>query len=250
MALPELAALGVRHCVMSEDILRRHRTGAVANISTYVNECYSLDSAAIAREYRSRVASAPTRSQPYIVDHDLSGRSVDSSRTEELVAHRMYVERTILDTSGWPPIRIVDFQTPLNSKLSDGLGKVDLLGAGKGLCIIEFKVLRRDGSTDTPLNALLEGVGYCAVVEANEDRITSEVLDKGHSIRSGPLAVFVLAPDDYWLRWDRTRAAQPWRAALRHAAEVLSRATAVRIGFGAFAMSDVGRHLEVTDPLV
>ena len=141
---------------MPSDVLKRHDSGPFANVSTYVEACDALDASALRTEYRSRVASAPTRSQPYIVEHDISGRSDESTRMEELLAHRMYLEQTALLVPDWPPIRIVDFQTPLNSKRSDRLGGVDLLGAGEGLCVIELKVLRPDGRADNPLNALFE----------------------------------------------------------------------------------------------
>jgi hypothetical protein len=233
---------------MTGDLLRRHKSGPVAQVSGYVDACYSLDAVTIRDEYRSRVESAPTRTQPYIVDHDISGRTSESTRLEELLAHRMFLEQTALLIAGWPPVRIVDFQTPLKAKQSDPYGKVDLLGVGDELTLIELKVLRGERDADTPLNALLEAVGYCAVVEANRIQIVDELRDRGYTVSSGGLAALVLAPEDCWARWDRTRTKPPWRDALNKAADVVTEATGLRVGFGSFDVSQVGATLDVTDP--
>jgi hypothetical protein len=235
---------------MPEALLRRHGSGPVARVSTYVKACFSLDSETLGIEYRNRVAAAPTRTQPYIVEHDISGRTDVSTRLEELLAHRMFQQETMFLVPGWRGVRVVDFQTPLNARRSDGLGEVDLLGVGDGLCVIELKVLRPDGGADTPLNALLEAVGYCAVIEANAGRIMSELRGAGHEVGTGPPSALVLAPDDYWARWDRTRTEQPWKAALAHAIGVVGEAPGLTVVFGSFEMADVGETLRVTDPLM
>ena len=228
-------------------LLIRHVTGSASQVSGYVAACHALDAVDIAAEYRDRVASAPTRSSPYIVDHNISNRSEVSSRREELLAHRMFELGTTLGLPGWEPTRIVDFQVPLNAKRSDGLEKVDLLGVGEGLCVIELKV---DGSgPDTPLNALLEGVGYAAVVEANVTRIVGEVQARGHGVDVAQGSVLVLGPEDYWARWDRTRIPVDWRGALRVAGTTVSSATGLRIGFGSFDAGQVGPSMLVNDVL-
>jgi len=160
----------------------------------------------------------------------------------------MYIEQTTLSLPGWPTLKIVDFQTPLKSKRSDPFGKIDLLGAGDELAVIELKVLRADRGADTPLNAILEAVGYCAVVESNLIQISGELRAAGHPVGLGGLAALILAPDDYWDRWDRTRTGAPWRSTLSEAAALVSKATGLRVGFGAFDIERVGASLDVTDP--
>jgi hypothetical protein len=231
-------------------LLQRHASGPIANVSTYVDTCYLLDPDAISTEYLTRIVCAPTRSRRYIDDHDISRRREDSPRLEELLAHRIFINQRPLILPDSSAVHLIDFQTPLKSRQSDGLGKVDLLAVDDGLCVIELKVLRRRDQADTPLSALLEAVGYCAVVKSNFERIASEVRDKGHDIQTRSLATLVLAPDTYWARWDRTRRRQPWKAALLHAADVVSSATGLRVGFGSFREEDVGARLDVTDPLV
>ena len=229
-----------------EYLLRRHRSGRIAQISGYVEECYSLDSNRVRTEYRSLIVSAPTRTQPYIVDHDISGRSTESNRLEELLAHSMFVKQTVLLVPNWPPLQVVDFQTPLKAKKGNKHGKIDLLAAGDGLCVVELKVLRKNDTADTPLNALLEAVGYCAVVEANKNRIVDELTATGHRVSSNDLYALVLAPDDYWARWDRRDEA--WRGGLLHCADVIGAATGLRVEYGSFDAPEVGASLVVIDP--
>lgn len=230
-------------------ILRRHSSGPVTQVSRYVEACFALNLDAVRAEYASRIATAPTRAQPYIVEHNISGRAAESTRLEELLAHRMFLEQTVLVVPDWPPVQVVDFQTPLKAKQTDKHGKVDLLAAGVGLTVIELKVLRGTQDADTPLNALLEAVGYCAIVEANQERIVDELRARGHTVAPGGVSALVLAPDDYWARWDRTRTKQPWRKALSVAVDVIIDATGLPVGFGSFDVDEVGATLEVTDPL-
>jgi hypothetical protein len=233
---------------MPDGLLQRHDAGPITQVSGYVDACYSLNLDTIRTEYRQRVADAPNRTQGYIVEHDISGRTDGSNRLEELLAHRMFLEQTALLIPDWPPMRIVDFQTPLKAKQTDEYGKIDLLAAGEGLCVVELKVLRNDGTGDTPLNALLEAVGYCAVVEANRARIIEELTATGHRVTSDDLYALVLAPDDYWARWDRRD--EDWRGGLTHAAEVITTATGLRVGYGSFDASEVGATVDVSDPTV
>ena len=122
-------------------------------------------------------------SSDYIVEHDTSGRKARvTGRNEELLAHRMFLAGSTISFRDWYPVKIVDFQTPLNAVQGDGLGKVDLLGSGRGMCVIDLKVV----GGDTPLNALLEAVGYCA--DCNPPRIDDRRMSFGHAghhVRTG-----------------------------------------------------------------
>ena len=78
---------------------------------------------------------------------------------------------------------MLHYQFPLKAKQADkGIGKVDLLGAtdrGHPI-VIELKVKpeKRSGGADargdTPLRALMEGLRYAAIVEANLDVLARE----------------------------------------------------------------------------
>lgn len=214
-------------------ILRRHSSGPFNQVSGYVAACFDLDGEAIAADFRTLSASAPTRSKN-IVEHNIAGRTAASNRREELLAHRLYEAGATLRVPGWGPMKIVDFQMPLNAARGDGLGKVDLLGAGDGLCIIELKVPSASGSSDTPLNALLEAVGYCAVVQPNSAAIRAELGPLGVEVVGSTVRALVLGPTDYWQRWDRTRQRVDWRMGLAAAAATVMTATGLEVRFGSF----------------
>jgi hypothetical protein len=212
-------------------ILRRHSSGPFNQVSGYIAASRELDAEAIAADFRTLATSAPTRSRN-IVAHNIGSRKVASNRREERLAHRLYEVGARLRVPGWEPMRIVDFQMPLNAARGDGLGKVDLLGAGDGLCVIELKVASGRGNSDTPLNALLEAVGYTAVVRHNEAAIRTELGLLGVDVVGSSVSALVLGPPDYWQRWDRTRQRVDWRAALATAAATVTTATGIEVRFG------------------
>ena len=111
------------------------------------------------------------------------------------------------------PLEIIDYQMPLQASRGDqGVGKVDLFAVLDGTlpCVIELKKTRRD----TPLRALLEGLAYCAIVEANAPDIRSEVAEQYGLSASRPTLV-VMAPDDYWTWYlDHPRAGR-WLSPVR-----------------------------------
>ena len=74
-------------------------------------------------------------------------------------------------------IELLDYQVPLKARRSDaGVGKIDIFGLNDSAIpvVIELKVLGK-GTPDTPLRALLEGLAYAAIVEANESAFRSEI---------------------------------------------------------------------------
>lgn len=125
---------------------------------------------------------------------------------------------------------LLDYQFPLKTNRSDlGIGKVDLLGVTEQgrLMVIELKVKNRknNGRGDNPMVALLEGLRYTAIVQANLNCIAGEIEQKFDcSIQIEPPVVQVLAPEDWWKAWmelkSRTRsAAGNWERAFARLAK-------------------------------
>jgi len=116
-------------------------------------------------------------------------------------------------------LEIIDYQTPLKAQQSDkGVGKVDLFGIinNRRLAVIELKVLpTTTGRGDSPLRAYLEGLAYCAIVEANVFEIANEASTRfGKSIEERPPGLIVMAPQDYWAGYLEHRKAGHWWPAL------------------------------------
>ena len=89
---------------------------------------------------------------------------------------------------------------PLKARQGDrGVGKVDLFAAvdGRLPCVVELKVAGESARGDTPLRALLEGLAYCAIVEANAADIASEFAEQ-HVVSASRPTLVVMAPDNYW----------------------------------------------------
>ena len=81
-------------------------------------------------------------------------------------------------------------------------------------CVIELKAARETTRGDTPLRALLEGLAYCAIVEANAADIASEVAEQ-HALSASRPALVVMAPDNYWAGYLDHPAAGRWLHAVR-----------------------------------
>ena len=146
----------------------------------------------------------------------VTGSGVSSNRREEHLAVALYNASRGGAAFALPdqrPIEIIDYQTPLKARRGDRrVGKVDLFAVVEGTlpCVIELKTAPRD----TPLRALLEGLAYCAIVEANAADIASEVAERYVLSASRPTLV-VMAPDDYWAWYlDHPRAGR-WLSSIR-----------------------------------
>ena len=115
------------------------------------------------------------------------------------------------------PLEFIDYQMPLKARQGDwGVGKVDLFAVvdGRLPCVVELKVAGESARGDTPLRALLEGLAYCAIVEANGADIASEVADQ-HALSVSRPTLVAMAPDNYWAGYlDHPRAGR-WLSAVR-----------------------------------
>ena len=186
----------------------------------------AVDRNALCEEYGVLVKSAPCRSgKRYFVGHNgkLSGKG-GSNRREEHLAVALW---NFCGRSRWlrrpdgGRLRLLDYQFPLKARRSDyGIGKVDLLAATEvgRLVIIELKVKPRGGQDrgETPVKALIQGLRYAAIVEANQAVIAHEAQEhyKVRVSTERPI-VQVLAPREWWKSWselgDSTRrAAGAW----------------------------------------
>lgn len=141
--------------------------------------------------------------------------------------------------------RLLDYQFPLLARRSDKcIGEVDLLGVtdqGR-LMVIELKVKpRHDNSRgESPAAALMQGLRYAAIVEANRSDIAAEAVSRFNvKIVMAPPVVQVLAPKAWWRGWlelgDSTRrAAGYWEPQLSKLARDVEKRLGVAVECVAF----------------
>ena len=113
--------------------------------------------------------------------------------------------------------RLLDYQFPLYEQQSDQIGKVDLVGVSSGrgnFAVIELKVTDEKGRVnDSPLSALIQALGYTAIIVENMRFIKVAVAMKQKenqkderwnlpSIAEKP-SIILLAPDNWWFENDR-----------------------------------------------
>jgi hypothetical protein len=195
-------------------------------------------------EYKGLRSAAPSRSltgKRYFVGHSGSAPLTPSNRLEERLAIALCGRTWTLPAGG--SLRLLDYQVPLKARRSDAaVGKIDLFGvtdAGRAV-IVELKVMAQAGGrSDSPLAAMLEGLRYAAILEADFEAIAAEAA-RGFDVelaRGSPL-VAVLAPTPWWQAWQGLRAAGAWERPLQHMAAQLQEATGVSVSW--LAIDEVG----------
>lgn len=181
-----------------------HTTGLAYDID-------HVDRDALFKEYNNLVQCAPRRSnrnKSYFVGHDGRLSAIGgSNRREEHLAVALWNLNRLWPRPDGSRFYLLDYQFPLRARQGDkGLRAVDLLGitAQRRLMVIELKVKPHDENDrgETPVAALMQGLRYAAVVQANLAVIAAEVKRRfSMTIRAEPPIVQVLAPQAWWRGW-------------------------------------------------
>lgn len=203
----------------------------------------SVDPNALCAEYGALRARAPRRSlvgKKYFVGHSgVPSASGRSNRLEEHCAIALFNLDRRWPRSGGGWFRLLDYQVPLKARQSDaGIGKIDLVGVtdqGR-LMIVELKVKNHSGGrSDAPPAALMEGLRYAAMVEADLGAIASEAESLiGAKVVRKPPIVQVLAPKAWWRSWLELAPAGNWGPAFARLAEATNAKTGVTVECVAF----------------
>lgn len=201
-----------------------------------------LAPAVLVSEYLHDQAIAPRRpdrqKQFFVEGH--AGLPASGAATNRLEEHLMLAlfgahrQGGSLDRPGGDRLRVVAYQVPLKARHSDPAGKVDgiaLLDDGTP-CLIELKA--PNGRGDSPLRALLEGLSYAAVIQANRAAFDAELAKLHPDAAVGArLAVLVLGPEAWWQAWGSCRPAGDWTAALNELSLGLANQLELTIAFAA-----------------
>ena len=179
------------------------------NMRDLAKDISEVDGDALSCEYEKLRRCAPRRldqNKCYFVGHDGNLTTAKrSSRYEEHLAIALWNLKKC-----WPRLDdgrfcLLDYQFPLNARQSDkGIRGVDLLGVTKQgrLLVIELKVGKINGR-NSPAAALMQGLRYAAIVEANLKVIAAEVKSRFKCVtiaEESPI-VQILAPKSWWCGW-------------------------------------------------
>ncbi len=185
-----------------------YTTGLAKDIS-------KVDRNALCEEYKKLRQCAPRRAnvgKSYFVDRHC-GKVPSSNRVEEHLAIALWRFKGCWPRPDGSRFRLLDYQFPLQAGQADkGIGEIDLLGVtdqGR-LIVIELKVKPKGGNNRgaTPVAALMQGLRYAAIVEANQTVIAREAKEQakrrfkvGIEIVEEPPVVQILAPKAWWRSW-------------------------------------------------
>lgn len=145
-------------------------------------------------------ANAPRRTQGYYSANrsGVTSSGAFTNRVEERLAVGLR-RRGELALPNGERLRLLDYQTPLKSVHADnGIGKIDLLGldAEGTLAVVDLKV---EGNAEDRRIALLEGLIYAAIIEANIAQVAKEFGDAhGQPIVPARPRLLVIASSAYW----------------------------------------------------
>ena len=136
----------------------------------------------------------------------------NSNRFEERLAIAIWRFKGCWPRPDGGRFRILDYQFPLMARKKDkGLGKIDLLGVtdeGR-LMVIELKVKPKGDNKrgESPAAALMQGLRYAAIVEANHRVIAAEAARYFKvEIKEESPVVQILAPKAWWRVWSELSA--------------------------------------------
>jgi hypothetical protein len=163
-------------------------------------QALALTADELASGYHLMRETAPRRQQAYFSDvrTGITASSGASNRAEEHLAAKLFRGKTVALPDG-KHLRLLDYQFPLKAMRTDaGIGKVDLLGlnADGRLVVVELK---GGGNTEDRRIALVEGLIYAAIIEANIDLIANEAHAKfGFFVAPDRPAILLIGPHAYW----------------------------------------------------
>lgn len=180
-------------------------------LSKFASCCSLITREELDARFAAQVAAAPRRARKkkYLVGHNgvTASGSVTTRREEHLAIAiwNAYQSAGFVLPEG-QRIFPIDYQLPLklaNDPANAGVGKVDLfcLDEEGQAWVAELKV--RSSSPDTPLKAVLQAVAYCAILDAEKERLVKEIRDHmpqhvTPSMKAARPNVLVLAPAEYW----------------------------------------------------
>jgi hypothetical protein len=196
-------------------------------------------------EYLALRKDAPRRSRSgkvYFVDHSGIPSSISGSnrREEHMAIALLNLDRFWpLPGGGW--FRLLDYQVPLKATHANaGIGKVDLIGiSDRGrLVIVELKIVSKGGVRgEAPPAALMEGLRYAAMVQADVDALKAEANVKfGVEISLEPPIVVLLASSAWWRHWIDLPATGAWCSPFKSLIEAVQKE--IRISIEYLALDD------------
>ena len=171
----------------------------------------------LSRAYEELRRRAPGRQDvgiTYFMGHEgrlstrRDNRGSRSCRLEEHLAIALWRMGGFWPSASADRLRLLDYQFPLFAGRHDKvrMRAVDLLGVtdrGK-LTVIELKVKTKANQKrgDSPMAALIQGLRYAAIVDANRAAIAEEVKNIfGEEVSEEPPIVQILGPKAWWRGW-------------------------------------------------
>lgn len=168
-----------------------------------------MDASSYSAAYQCLMDQAPKRenNRPYLGGRTGYPSTIGkTNRREEHFAIAMVNAQQCWNLPDGTQFELLDYQVPLKATRADRkIGKIDMFGLtehGRAV-LVELKVIGHSGGpSDPPPVALLEGLRYSSIVEANLERFADEVLETfGRKMVLEKPDIVILGEAEWWTRW-------------------------------------------------
>lgn len=177
--------------------------------SSLLEDISNIDVVSYTQAYNKLMEAAPNRPfvRPYFIGHSgYPSNNKETNRKEEHVCIAMVNMQQNWRLPNGTYFELLDYQVPLKATRGDSrIGKIDMFGlteCGRAV-VVELKVIGHSGgSSDPPPVALLEGMRYASIVEANLKRIAHEVrVTFGRNMVIEKPIIAVIGEAEWWKGW-------------------------------------------------
>lgn len=234
------------------DLRTLHTCSEVQDAKQFFRTLKNLNVAELVAAYNELHDNAPSRQQPglrWYEENDYFGpqhtgtfpeaKKWHGERHLEMALFNDFATRATVAATSFKALQLLDYQFPLKAKRADkNIGKVDLFAVVDRTQpgVIELKKIRKNSnqtlSADSPLSGLLQGLAYCAIVEANMSAIASESRRRPlPPLDEKPLHLIVMAPCNYWDFFTSDTSYGTWQSDLQQLADGLAEQLNIKIHF-------------------
>ncbi len=202
----------IQQCLFTaEEFPYLHKEGKCTpprkRLKNLAQDIAKVKSVVLCAEYISLQKCAPRRTTYFVGHNGVPTGKKNCKRYEEHLTMALWNLKNSWPRPDCSQFCLLDYQFPFKAPQSNqDPGEIDLLGITRDgrLMIIEMKVMQRNGSRgETPLAAMIQGLRYAALVQANQDAIAREAENRFNVTVSAeqPPVVQILAPEDWWCGW-------------------------------------------------
>ncbi len=225
----------------------------VADVNGFCRVAGTLTGEKLAESYRAEIASAsnlaPENAKFFVARDGKVAKPEKAKFDRDHLAMALWnhyrQNGARLGLSDGTEVELLDYNVAVTSpKDKDAkLRKFDLLGLADDGCVVVFALrymTKKSTKGDTPLQFLLEGLAACAVAQAKQDALQTELAETfQRNVSTDPPLLILAANSRYWDLYRRraTKAAGPWIEELERLGQEIEASAGIAVRFVSLDLS-------------